>query len=144
MYEAFFGFTSRPFAPSPHPDHWVPVESQERALTRICSCLLEGRGIAVLSGEGGLGKTLLSKTMPSRLGEEFVVVLLTTGNFHTRRALLQSILFEMGLPYVGLSEEEARLQLFEAAEELSHEKRGVALLIDEAHFKSNFFNATNF
>ena len=133
MYEAFFGFTSRPFAPAPHPDHWVPVESQERALTRICSCLLEGRGIAVLSGEAGLGKTLLSKTMSSRLGDEFTVVLLTTGNFHTRRALLQSILFEMGLPYVGLSEEEARLQLFEAAEELAEEKRGVALLIDEAH-----------
>ena len=39
---------------------------------------------------------------------------LANANFPTRRALLQSILFELGLRYSGLEEQELRLAVYAA------------------------------
>ena len=65
------------------------------------------------------------------------VALLASGHLSTRRALLQAILYELGLPYRGMEEGDLRLSLLDhlsprdSADGPAAE--GLLLIIDEAH-----------
>src|SRR5262249_37324421 len=63
--------------------------------------------------------------------------LLTSGRLCTRRALLQAILFELGLPYRGMEEGDLRLSLVDYlsphGESAQAATSGLLLVVDEAH-----------
>lgn len=133
MYEAFFGLQKRPFAATPDPECFVPVGDAQSVLDDLVQCVRESRGIGVVSAAAGLGKTLLCRKLARDLEPEYAVVWLPTCSFPSRRALLQAMLYELGHPYARLSESELRLALASAAKAGRPERRGVLILIDEAH-----------
>lgn len=133
MYEAFFGLHKRPFAATPDPECFVPVGDAQTVLDDLTQCVRDGRGIGVVSAAAGLGKTLLCRKLARDLESEWGVVWLPTCSFPSRRALLQSMLYELGHPYARLSESEMRLALAESARGRRPNQRGVVILIDEAH-----------
>ena len=126
-----FGLTLDPFTEGGHA--FVAVPSRAEPLARIEKCLCEARGIAVLTAGSGLGKTALCRELVRRLQPNWRTAHLRDAACTTRRSLWQAILFEVGLPYAGLSEQEARLRMLEAIRDGRPTRPALMLLVDEAH-----------
>ncbi len=65
----------------------------------------------MLTGPAGTGKSLLCQVLAEQFRRSLQVALLASGQLCTRRALLQAILFELGLPFRGMEEGDLRLSL---------------------------------
>src|SRR6187431_3291543 len=59
MYEQFFGFRERPFDLTPNPRYLVMTEVHREALSNLEYGIASGKGITLLIGEAGSGKTTL-------------------------------------------------------------------------------------
>lgn len=132
VYQEFFGFDRRPFPSHGAPTPLIPTPATDEALPALERCAREGRGIAILSAPAGTGKTAVALEVGRRLTDTLHAVYLSSSNYTSRRGLLQAILFELGIAYAGLSEEEARLQVIEFARGLLPDREGIALMVDEA------------
>jgi type II secretory pathway predicted ATPase ExeA len=133
MYEAFFGLAKRPFTAMPDAGCFVPVDGIYQAFSSLAQCAADGRGIGVLTAPAGLGKSLICQRLVRELEGRFTVVHLPTGNFLTRRSLLQAILFELGHSHVRMEEQELRLALTSVLRRLRPGRGAIALIVDEAH-----------
>ena len=133
MYESFFGLSKRPFTAMPDADCFVPLEGIYQAYSSLMQCAVDGRGIGVLAAPAGLGKSLVCQRLAHELDERFTVVYLPTGNFLTRRSLLQAILFELGHSYVRMGDQELRLALTSMIRRLRPGRGTIAPIVDEAH-----------
>ncbi|HWA99805.1 MAG TPA: AAA family ATPase [Pirellulales bacterium] len=133
MYEAFFEFSARPFSTTPAVDRYFPAETIEASRQCLARCIdrAEGTGLAV--GPSGTGKTMLLQVLGAQFYGRFAVALLSNTNLRSRRALLQAILYELGLPYRDLEEGELRLALLDFLAPRTQANEGLLLLIDEAH-----------
>ena len=137
MYQSFFGLRDRPFVSIPNVRHYVPLESIQLAHEALNRCVVNGNGPGLLIGQPGTGKTLLLRKIESDLRTSASVVYLFGGHLATRRVLLQSILFELGLPFRDMDDAELRLALTNHVKQLDDSNLGVILLVDEAHGMSS-------
>jgi general secretion pathway protein A len=133
MYEAFFALSKRPFASTPRVDQYYPATGIETARQTLARCVERAEGVGLVVGPSGTGKTLLCRMLAQQFQDGFDVVLLSSGRLSTRRALLQAILFELGLPYRGMDEGELRLALMGHLTPGEDSPQGMLLLVDEAH-----------
>ncbi len=136
MYETFFGLTERPFAAAPSAKHYFPAAAIEAARQTLTRCIDRAEGVGLLIGPAGAGKTLLCHVLAEEFRSRFCVAVLESGRLCTRRALLQAILYELGLPYRGMEEGDLRLSLVDhlSPRNLDHDSAPKLLLIvDEAH-----------
>jgi type II secretory pathway predicted ATPase ExeA len=133
MYETYFHLSERPFASVPRTDHYFPAAMIEAARTTLLRSVDRAEGPAIVIGPPGTGKTLLCQLLAEHFRQPCRVALLGTGRLATRRALLQSILYELRQPYRGLDEEELRLGLSDQATLGEESVRPIVLLVDEAH-----------
>ncbi|MBI3837955.1 MAG: AAA family ATPase [Planctomycetia bacterium] len=133
MYEAFFKLQSRPFLAAPQTNRYFPATVIENARKTLARCIDRGEGAGLIVGPSGTGKTLLCLLLAERFQSRFSIVLLSSGRLGTRQALLQAILYELGLPYRGMDEGELRLSLLDHLEPAAAGGEGLLLLIDEAH-----------
>ncbi|QDT56448.1 hypothetical protein Pan44_45020 [Caulifigura coniformis] len=136
MYEKFFSLSHRPFAAAPNLECIVAHEGYVDAREKLLRCLMDGCGTAVVTASPGLGKSLLCQDLQSRLRGMFTVAYLCSAQFPNRKAMLQAILFELGAEYLGLSEDEARLCIMQAAQEAADRGRSLIVIVDEAHLVS--------
>ncbi len=133
MYEPFFEFRKRPFPSVPQADLYFPAAAIEAARTTLVRCIRRAEGPALVIGPSGTGKTMLCHVLAREMGDQLRVVLLASGRLGSRRALLQAMLYELGQPYRGLDEGEARLALADYITLSDECPNGVLLLVDEAH-----------
>jgi type II secretory pathway predicted ATPase ExeA len=104
------------------------IEDARQRLTRIID---RGDGPGLVIGAPGTGKSLLLQVLATQYHSKIDVVLLACARLCTRRALLQAVLFELGLPYKIRDEGELRLSLLDHL--LSDDcPAGLLLLVDEA------------
>jgi general secretion pathway protein A len=66
MYEAFFGLRERPFDLTPNPRYLVLTESHREALSNLEYGIASRKGITLLIGEAGSGKTTVVRTAIAR------------------------------------------------------------------------------
>src|SRR5215471_17780515 len=99
MYEAYFHLQKRPFAATPDPTCFFAPEPVQEALDELVLRTENGQGIGLLMAPAGTGKTLVCRRIASELADRFSPILLANANVPTRRALLQSILYELGRRY---------------------------------------------
>jgi general secretion pathway protein A len=59
MYEQFFGFRERPFDLTPNPRYLVMTDSHQEALSNLEYAISSRKGITLLVGEAGSGKTTI-------------------------------------------------------------------------------------
>ncbi|MCH7989681.1 MAG: AAA family ATPase, partial [Planctomycetes bacterium] len=111
MYESFYGITRRPFLADPDPGCCAGVGTMQRAYDELYNCFDQGKGIGILTGSAGTGKTLLCLKLLEDLSELFRGVFLAGANYSNRRSLLQAILYALDRPYRGLDEQELRVEL---------------------------------
>ncbi|MBS0211373.1 MAG: AAA family ATPase [Planctomycetes bacterium] len=133
MYEASFRLNDRPFLSAPRVDRYYPAATIESCRQQLARCVERAEGVGLLVGPSGTGKSLLLTLLAEQFAKTMSVALLSNGQFNSRRALLQAILFQLNLPYRGLDEGELRLALVDHLAEAKGAGRGLLLLLDEAH-----------
>ncbi len=133
MYEAYFHLLKRPFAATPDPSCFFAPEPVQEVVDELVLRTESGQGICLLSAPAGTGKTLVCRRIAAEFSGRMSPLFLANANFPTRRALLQSILFELGLRYSGLEEQELRLAVYAALRKSTQAGRGAVLIVDEAH-----------
>jgi len=141
-HDCLLSDSERAFPPHARVDRYFPARSIEECRTRIVRCIKRGDGPALVVGAPGIGKTMLmnalarefaAKAAPNRSPAELLqVVSIASTQLCTRRALLQSILYGLGLPYQNREEGELRLALTQHLQDTMACPQGAVLLIDEA------------
>lgn len=132
MTTDLFQFRHRPYSAASNVANYVPFESIEGAIDSVMNNVRRGAGTAVVIGAAGLGKTMLCQVLAKRLADSHEVVMLATSSLCTRRALLQNVLFELGLPYRDRDEGELRLGLLDHLRSKHNTSSGMVMLVDEA------------
>ncbi len=133
MDESRYGLTRRPFPPAPDTALYYPASVHESALTALARGIAQDEGILLVTGDPGLGKTLLGYVLLERLDKEAVSAFLTNSHFADRAALLQAILYDLGLPHDNAGEQSLRLRLTDQLLKNCAAKKRTVLTIDEAH-----------
>lgn len=111
MVEAFFGLRKRPFPAVPRLESYVATAASAGAISAGVHCLERGDGPVLLVGGAGLGKTLCLMKIAERLQSRMQVSLIAGSQICTRRALLQTVLFHLGLPCGETDEGRLRLSI---------------------------------
>ncbi len=133
MYESFFGFVKRPFLAVSTLDRYFPATSIEQTLQTTSRAIQRGEGPVAIFGGTGLGKTMCCLRIAEHFHRNFEVVMLASSQLITRRALLQSLLFELRMPYRDMSEGELRLTLMNRIQpSVENPTDGLVLIVDEA------------
>ncbi len=101
----------RAFLSAPNPQRYFAAGAIEDARQRIVRAIARNEGPAILVGGAGTGKSLLLAVLAEQFAAKMAVVTLAGAQLCTRRALLQMILFELGLAYRGMDEGELRLAI---------------------------------
>jgi general secretion pathway protein A len=132
MYETFFGFRERPFALTPNPRYLVLTPAHREALSNLEYAIATRKGITLLLGEAGLGKTTLIRAAMAGQPERVHCVHLDNPTL-TRSEFIQMLATRFGLSArasesktVLLGELEAMLLARRAAGETT------VLIVDEA------------
>ncbi len=136
MYESFFGFSERPFAAAPTARHYFPGAAIEAARQNLTRCVERAEGIGLLVGPAGTGKTLLCHVLAEEFRGRCFIALLDSGRICTRRAMLQAISYEIGLPYRGIEEGDLRLAIVDRIsprKQTGEVSPPLVVLVDEAH-----------
>jgi type II secretory pathway predicted ATPase ExeA len=133
MDENRFGLTRRPFPPTPDTALYYPATVHESALAALGRGIAQDEGLLLLTGAPGVGKTLLGYVMLERLDKEAASAFLANSHFADRSALLQAILYDLGLPYEDASEQGLRLRLTDHLLKNCAARKRTVLVIDEAH-----------
>jgi general secretion pathway protein A len=70
MYTTYWGLAEKPFENTPDPKFLYYSQQHEEAMARMLYVVREKKGAALLTGEYGCGKTLLSRVLKNELQQE--------------------------------------------------------------------------
>jgi type II secretory pathway predicted ATPase ExeA len=133
MYEAFYGLKERPFELVPNPKFLFLTPRQREALSNLQYGLTTARGLTLMIGEAGTGKTTLMQAALADVSPDSVRVVLMSNPTLTRAEFYEFLARAFGLSQEA-GESKTRF-LFDLRRELQERhKAGVlsALVIDEA------------
>jgi general secretion pathway protein A len=68
MYKSFFGLQEEPFNLTSDPRHMYLSQSHGKALEQLTRGIQEKKGLIVLTGQVGAGKTMLARTLLEQIG----------------------------------------------------------------------------
>jgi type II secretory pathway predicted ATPase ExeA len=133
MHEKFFGLQKRPFLSVATLERYCSVASQEAAFESCHRAIHRAEGPVAIFGGPGLGKSMVCLRIADAFRRIFEVVVLSSSQLCSRRALLQSLLFELRMPYRDLNEGELRLSLLDRLQPSNeNDSDGLVLVVDEA------------
>jgi len=137
MYESHFGLRRTPFGLTPDTRFYFSEASHQEALNTLLVALRSGEGFLKITGEVGLGKTLLCRQLLNALGPEFVTAYVPNPAV-SPRGLLLTVAEELGCAVDAAASPE---QLLKAINQqlLANAARHVrtALVVDEAQALSD-------
>ncbi len=131
MYRHFYGLHDVPFSLAPDPRYLFRTESLLEVFANLQYCIEHGKGVVLMTGEVGTGKTLVLRSMLQSLDHSVAAAyifnpLLSTGDFY---AMLAS---EFRLRHQPSKAETLRMLGYFL---LTRHQRGLrtVLVVDEAH-----------
>lgn len=134
MYTAYFGFTRKPFKPKDLKDFYRNVN-----FDTACADLLDGirekRGFMLLTGEAGVGKTMVLRCCIEE-AEDIRFVRLIKANLDFPD-ILNYLCSSLELPVEGLSVDEQRQRLLITLAAQARRNISIALLVDDAQHLSD-------
>src|SRR5918993_2527142 len=133
MYERFFGFTERPFELTANPRYLFLTERYREALGTLNYGLSSRKGILVMTGEAGTGKTtMLTQAMAGVQSNQLVAYL--SNPTLSRVEFIEFMTAKLGLPAEVAT---SKTKFLEAVTRLLEDRAAAgkvtALVIDEAH-----------
>lgn len=132
MYEQFFGFRERPFDLTPNPRFVVMTPSHREALSNLEYGIASRKGITLLLGEAGTGKTTVIRTAIERLSTRVSCVHIPNPAL-TRDEFVEMLATRFQLSERARSSKTALLLELEVLLRRRHETgEATVLIIDEA------------
>lgn len=104
-----FGLDRLPFRPAVDPAAYYPAPSHEAALSALAAAFARREPAVLIDGAAGVGKSLVVRKWLDDLLPDVPRVFVPNAYAERPADLLQAILFDLGKPYQGLSEQELRL-----------------------------------
>jgi type II secretory pathway predicted ATPase ExeA len=98
MYEAYYGFTEKPFTLLPDPSFLFLGKKHSTAYSMLEYGMLSQAGFTVITGEVGSGKTTLVRHLLNQLDDDVTVGLVNTSH-RDMGELLQWVLLAFGMEY---------------------------------------------
>ena len=129
-----FGFSRDPFANDPQLDFWLETPSARACMERLGRALSQGKGLCVLTGAGGLGKTMLVRQLLESLEEEVyeVALLVPVPGVSDGAWILDRFARHIGVEAPSGVLAELLGQIYERLAIVREEGRHAVLILDEA------------
>ncbi|QDU97880.1 ExeA family protein [Lignipirellula cremea] len=137
MYEKYWQLENKPFENTSDARFYYPGEAHQGALLKLRYAIENRRGLAVLSGVAGLGKTLLAQAMADQLNEQFSPVVHLVFPQMPPDQLLAYLADELTgdtverTSPVAMDQSVRRIQ--KTLKENSAQNRHAVVMVDEAH-----------
>jgi type II secretory pathway predicted ATPase ExeA len=131
MYEDFFGLSEKAFSKTPDPRFLYLSDAHQEALAQL-EYAVEEKELALLTGEIGTGKTLLSRALMDRLDEEHYIVANILHPGLRATAFLRAIALELGIAEPAKTKQGLVDQLQRTLLELHEQSKIPVVLIDES------------
>jgi type II secretory pathway predicted ATPase ExeA len=131
VYEGYWELREKPFRKTPDPRYLFLNETYEEALERLLFAV-EEMELALLTGEVGSGKTLLTRALVDRLGERYEAGMILNPRLPPRQ-FLHTVAVELGVEEPRFHSNELLDQIQERLLALHEEDRAALLIVDEAH-----------
>ena len=132
MYEDFFGFAERPFDLTPNPRFLVLTASHREALSNLEYAIATRKGVTLLTGDAGSGKTTLVRTAVDRQ-ESSVHCVHVHNPALTRGEFVEALAWKFGLSDRAASSKAVFLVELEALlAKRSRNDETTILIVDEA------------
>lgn len=97
MYERYWGLKMAPFQNVPDPDFYFPSSIHEEAISRLLYVIDTNKGAALLTGEVGAGKTMVSRALLRKLNSGDYEVGLITNPSLSLKDFLKEINYQLGI-----------------------------------------------
>ncbi|HEX2241894.1 MAG TPA: AAA family ATPase, partial [Gammaproteobacteria bacterium] len=131
LVETHFGFRDMPFGVAPDPSFFFPNQHYAEGLDILTEGIKAKRGLLLVTGEVGTGKTILLRKLMRHLDASTQFVFVSTSHL-TSDGLIDFIVEDLGLPTRGKIGFEIAQALKDYLLQQSRAAKAVALLIDEA------------
>jgi type II secretory pathway predicted ATPase ExeA len=131
LVETHFGFRDMPFGVAPDPSFFFPNQHHAEGLDILAQGIKAKKGLMLVTGEVGTGKTILLRKLMRHLDASARFVFVSTSHL-TGDGLIDFIVEDLGLPTQGKTEFEIAQALKDYLLQQSRAAKAVALLIDEA------------
>ncbi len=133
MYESYWRLKEKPFENTPDPKFIYYSQNHEEALSRMIYAIRERKGAAILTGEYGSGKTLLSRVLFEELSREWYTTALIFNPILPPLDLIREIIYQLGGNIDNLLTKADLLRgLNEILISNHQEGKNTVILIDEA------------
>ncbi|WP_025270332.1 ExeA family protein [Hippea sp. KM1] len=134
MYKDFFGFEEEPFRLTPDPEFFYSSEEHDDAIRTIEYAISSRRGIIVLVGDVGVGKTTLSRVLLNKLINTQVSLVLNP--FLSESEILKYIAKDFGLNIENKDKGEIFQDLVDYFVGLYKSNNNALIIVDEAQHLS--------
>lgn len=137
--ERFYGLEGQPFSNTPDARYYFEVTQHAEILLRLQYAAETAKGLAVVIGDVGTGKTTLARRLLDGLdgGRYESALLVVIHSTVSPEWLLRKIALQLGVEEVGSERATIVAQLYERLLCLYQEGRRAVVLIDEANMLAN-------
>jgi general secretion pathway protein A len=133
MYEKYWGLREKPFQNTPNPRFVFYSDSHEEALVRMLYTVTESKGLMLLLGEHGVGKSFTCHVFSREIQAKGYPVGFLRAPAQNPDEFLSQVLYEFGLPAQGAGTRSQKLQrIQEASSDVARTGRELVLIVDEA------------
>ncbi len=133
MYEEYWKLQEKPFENTPDPHFLYYSQRHEEALSRMLYAVRERKGAAILSGEYGSGKTLLSRVLLDELNNDQYQLALIFNPRLPPLELIKEIIYQLGKDVSSLT---SKTELLHSLNDILHknknDNKNTVIVIDEA------------
>jgi general secretion pathway protein A len=133
MYAAYFGLTRLPFAMTPDSRTLFLTTQHREAIAGLAYAILDRKGLLVLSGEVGTGKTTVLARVLNFLPPERVSLSIVRHPTLTPDEFIEMVMLDFGITTIPRSKAQRLLLLEKFLLDTQAKGRTAALIIDEAH-----------
>jgi general secretion pathway protein A len=132
VYLDYWGFAELPFENVPDPRFFYPSVDHQEALLRMFYAVNSRKGAAMLTGEVGCGKTVLSRTLIQDLPQDRYEVGVVANPSLTPVEFLREILYQLGVESSAGSKLDLLHALNDQVSKNLNAGRDTVVIIDEA------------
>lgn len=134
-YEQFYQIREQPFSNTPDPRFFFEVDQHADVLARLMHAVNTMKGLAVVVGDVGTGKTTLARRMLDQLDDQQYesALLVIIHSAITAEWLLRKIASQIGVDEVAEEKVGILSQIYQRLVELHQLGKKTVVLIDEAN-----------